>query len=78
MGKQLRSWDVAVTEFRAGVIIGAGSVSFDLVRYLTERVPILISPRWVSTLTQPIAIDDVLRYLVGCLALSQTPIHASV
>ena len=72
VGEQLRSWEVAVTEFRAGVIIGAGSVSFDLVRYLTERVPILISPKWVSTLTQPIAIDDVLRYLVECLEMPET------
>ena len=72
VGEQLRSWEVAVTEFRAGVIIGAGSVSYDLVRYLTERVPVLISPRWVSTLTQPIAIDDVLRYLVECLEKPET------
>ena len=72
VGEQLRSWEVAVTEFRAGVIIGAGSVSFELVRYLTERVPVLISPRWVSTLTQPIAIDDVLRYLVECLEMPET------
>jgi len=72
VGEQLRSWGVAVTEFRAGVIIGAGSVSYDLVRYLTERVPVLISPRWVSTLTQPIAIDDVLRYLVECLEKPET------
>jgi uncharacterized protein YbjT (DUF2867 family) len=72
VGEQLRSWQVAITEFRAGVIIGAGSVSFDLVRYLTERLPILISPRWVSTLTQPIAIDDVLRYLVECLEMPET------
>jgi uncharacterized protein YbjT (DUF2867 family) len=72
VGEQLRSWEVAVTEFRAGVIIGAGSVSFDLVRYLTERVPVLISPKWVSTLTQPIAIDDVLRYLVECLEMPET------
>lgn len=72
VGEQLRSWRVAVTEFRAGVIIGKGSVSYDLVRYLTERIPVLISPRWVSTLTQPIAIDDVLRYLVACLEIPET------
>ena len=72
MGEQLRSWNVAVTEFRAGVIIGKGSVSYDLVRYLTERVPVLISPKWVSTLTQPIAIDDVLRYLVESLEKPET------
>jgi uncharacterized protein YbjT (DUF2867 family) len=75
VGKQLRSWKVAVTEFRAGVIIGKGSVSYDLVRYLTERIPVLISPRWVSTLTQPIAIDDVLRYLVECLEIPGTESH---
>jgi uncharacterized protein YbjT (DUF2867 family) len=72
VGEQLRSWRIAVTEFRAGVIIGAGSTSFDLVRYLTERLPVLISPRWVSTLTQPIAIDDVLRYLVECQEMPET------
>ena len=72
VGEQLRSWDVAVTEFRAGVIIGAGSVSFQLIRYLTERVPVLISPKWVSTLTQPISIEDVLRYLVECLEMAET------
>ena len=72
VGEQLRSWEVAVTEFRAGVIIGAGSVSFQLIRYLTERVPVLISPRWVSTLTQPISIEDVLRYLVECLEMPET------
>ncbi len=72
VGEQLRSWNVAVTEFRAGVIIGKGSVSYDLVRYLTERVPVLISPKWVSTLTQPIAIDDVLRYLVESLEKPET------
>jgi len=72
VGEQLRSWNVAVTEFRAGVIIGKGSASYDLVRYLTDRIPVLISPRWVSTLTQPIAIDDVLRYLEECLEISET------
>lgn len=72
VGAQLRTWDVPVTEFRAGVIIGAGSISFDLIRYLTERLPVLISPKWVSTLTQPIAIQDVLSYLVECLNLPET------
>lgn len=72
VGAQLRTWDIPVTEFRAGVIIGAGSISFDLIRYLTERLPVLISPKWVSTLTQPIAIQDVLSYLVECLDLPAT------
>ena len=67
-GEALRSSGISVTEFRAGVIVGSGSLSFELVRYLTERVPILITPKWVLTRTQPISIRDVLQYLV--LALS--------
>jgi uncharacterized protein YbjT (DUF2867 family) len=56
-----------VTAFRAAVIVGAGSVSFRMVRYLAERLPVLITPRWVSTHIQPVAEDDVLRYLVDTL-----------
>ena len=51
------------TEFRAAVIVGAGSVSFEMIRYLTERLPVMITPRWVATRCQPIAIDNVLDYL---------------
>ena len=50
---------------RAAVIIGSGSASFEMLRYLTERLPAMITPRWVDTRIQPIAIRDVLRYLVG-------------
>ena len=56
-----------VTEFRAAIIVGSGSVSFEMVRYLTERLPVMITPRWVSTRCQPIAIRDVLAYLVAAL-----------
>ncbi len=56
-----------VTEFRAGPIIGSGSASFEMVRYLTERLPVMITPRWVKNQVQPIAIEDVLRYLVAAL-----------
>ena len=56
-----------VTEFRAGVVVGSGSLSFEMIRYLTERVPVMICPRWVFTRTQPIAIRDVLDYLVAAL-----------
>ena len=63
-GAVLRDGSVPVTEFRAAQIVGSGSLSFELVRYLTERVPILICPRWVQTPTQPIAIRNVLQYLV--------------
>ncbi|GIV58365.1 MAG: NAD-dependent epimerase [Rhodothermaceae bacterium] len=62
-GDCLRESGVTVTELRAGVIIGSGSLSFELIRYLTERVPVMICPRWVTTRTQPIAIRNVLDYL---------------
>lgn len=63
-GEKLRCSGISVTEFRGGMIVGSGSLSFEMVRYLTERVPIMICPKWVSTKTQPIAIRDVLRYLI--------------
>ncbi len=66
-GVELASHGVPVTEFRAAVIIGSGSASFEILRHLTERLPIMITPRWVSTRCQPIAIRDVLDYLVGAL-----------
>ena len=66
-GHVLREGPVPVTEFRAAQIVGSGSLSFELVRYLTERVPVMICPRWVRTPTQPIAIRDVLQYLVAAL-----------
>ena len=62
-GDSLRVAGVPVTEFRAGVIVGSGSVSFEMIRYLTERVPVMICPRWVYTRTQPIGIREVLAYL---------------
>jgi len=58
-----------VTEFRAGPIIGSGSASFEMVRYLTERLPAMIAPRWVNNHVQPIAIRDVLEYLERVLPL---------
>ena len=64
VGEILRSSGVPTVELRAGVIIGSGSASFEMLRYLTERLPAMITPRWVRTRTQPIAIRDVLRYLV--------------
>ena len=63
----LRASGVPVTELRAGVIVGAGSASFELIRYLVDRLPVMVCPRWVSTPCQPIAVDDVLRYLVAAL-----------
>ncbi len=71
-GDRLRSGGVPVTEFRAGVIVGSGSVSFEMIRYLTERVPVMICPRWVYTRTQPIGIREVLEYLTAALAVPES------
>jgi uncharacterized protein YbjT (DUF2867 family) len=67
-GAMLRGCGVPVTEFRAAVIVGSGSLSFEIIRYLTERLPIMICPRWLYTRAQPIAIGNVLDYLVAALA----------
>ena len=56
--------------FRAGVIIGAGSTSFEIIRHLVEKLPLMITPRWVKTLTQPIGVGDVIAYLVAALDLA--------
>lgn len=66
-GEALRESGLSVTEFRAGVIVGSGSLSFEMIRYLTERVPVMICPRWVYTRIQPIAVRNVLDYLVEAL-----------
>ena len=66
-GRALAQAGVPVTEFRAAIIVGAGSISFEMIRYLTERIPLLISPKWVYTRVQPIAISDVLNYLTKSL-----------
>ncbi len=68
-GELLRQSGVAVIEFRASVILGSGSLSFELIRSLTERLPVMICPRWVATPAQPIAIEDVIGYLVAALDL---------
>ena len=66
-GGALASTGVPVVELRAAVVLGAGSVSFEMLRYLTERLPFMICPRWVHTAIQPIALSDVIRYLVAAL-----------
>jgi len=58
-----------VVEFRASIVIGSGSASFEMIRALVERLPVMVTPRWVSVLAQPIAIDDVLAYLAAALDL---------
>ncbi len=66
-GRALASSGVPVTEFRAAIIVGSGSISFEMVRYLAERLPIMVTPKWVDTRVQPIAIRDVLSYLLAAL-----------
>jgi uncharacterized protein YbjT (DUF2867 family) len=58
---------VPVTVLRAAVVIGHGGISWELTRQLAERLPLMITPKWVQTRTQPIALDDIIRYLVGVL-----------
>ena len=69
VGQILLASGVPTTVLRAAVIIGSGSASFEMLRYLTERLPVMITPRWVDTRIQPIAVKDVLRYLVGSAAM---------
>ncbi len=69
VGEILLAGGVPTVVLRAAVIIGSGSASFEMLRYLTERLPVMITPRWVHNRIQPIAVRDVLHYLVGCLGL---------
>ncbi|HLO25349.1 MAG TPA: SDR family oxidoreductase [Geobacteraceae bacterium] len=68
----LRSGKVPVTVLRAAMIIGSGSASFEILRYLVERLPIIVTPRWVDVPCQPIGIRNVLAYLIGCLECEAT------
>lgn len=68
----LAAGGVAVTVLRAAMIIGSGSASFEILRYLVERLPVMITPRWVHTESQPIAVRDVLFYLIACLETPST------
>jgi uncharacterized protein YbjT (DUF2867 family) len=74
-GDLLRESGVPVIEFRASVIIGAGSLSFEMIRALVERLPLMVCPRWVHTPTQPIAVDDVLAYLESAMDLDVAGSH---
>src|ERR1022692_4812879 len=69
VGDILLASGVPTAVLQAAVIIGSGSASFEMLRYLTERLPAMVTPKWVSTRIQPIAVRDVLRYLVGCATL---------
>jgi uncharacterized protein YbjT (DUF2867 family) len=67
VGDILRQSGVPVIEFRASIVIGAGSLAFEMIRALVERLPVMLCPRWVSTPAQPIAIEDLINYMVQAL-----------
>ncbi|GAA1263199.1 SDR family oxidoreductase [Kitasatospora nipponensis] len=69
VGRTLRAGAVPAVELRAAVIIGSGSASFEMLRHLTERLPVMVTPSWLDTRIQPIAVRDVLRYLVAAAGL---------
>jgi uncharacterized protein YbjT (DUF2867 family) len=71
-GEILRQGAVPTTEFRAGMIVGSGSALFEMIRYLAEREPVLICPRWFYTLAQPIAIRNALQYLISALEVPES------
>ncbi len=77
VGKILRNSGIETIEFRAGMVIGEGSLSFQLMKSLTDRLPVLLCPRWLSTPTQPIAVENVLNYLLAAhdLAAGESRIY---
>ena len=72
VGEILASGDIPVTELRASLIIGAQGGSYAMLRYLVERLPVMVCPSWVKSLAQPIAVDDVIGYLSGCITHPET------
>ena len=72
VGRVLASGAPALTTLRAALIIGAGGSSFEMLRYLTDRLPVMIAPKWLETRSQPIAVHDCLAYLAGCLLEDRT------
>ncbi len=72
VGKILSSGSIPVTELRASIVIGAEGGSYAMLRYLVERLRLMVCPSWVKSLAQPIAVDDVIDYLIGCLEKQET------
>ena len=72
VGEILASGRIPVTELRASLIIGAKGGSYAMLRYLVERLPLMVCPSWVKSLAQPIAVDNVIEYLTGCLEQPET------
>jgi uncharacterized protein YbjT (DUF2867 family) len=75
VGRVLRESGIPAIEFRASIVIGSGSLSFELIRALVEKLPAMVTPRWVDTLTQPIGVEDLIAYLV---AARESPLRESV
>ena len=75
VGQILKDSGVETIEFRASLVIGTGSLSFDLVKSLTDRLPVMLCPRWLTTPTQPISVDDVLAYLLTARELPPGESH---
>jgi len=73
VGEVLANGPIPVIELRAAVIIGSGSASFEMLRYLVEVLPVMVTPKWVKTKSQPIAISDVLHYMVEAITMSDAP-----
>ena len=71
-GQALRESGVSVTEFRSAIVVGTGSISFEMIRYLVERLPVMVCPKWVFSRIQPIAVDDLLEYLVSALDVPES------
>ena len=71
-GEALRESGVPVTEFRAAVVIGSGSISFEMIRCLVERLPVMVCPKWIYSRIQPIAVGDLMAYLVSALGVSES------
>src|SRR3954447_20960731 len=69
-GNILRASGVPIVELRASIVIGSGSASFELIRALVERLPVMVTPRWVHTAAQPIGIDDVIAYLTEAIGVN--------
>lgn len=72
VGEILKKSNADVTIFRAAVILGQGGGSFQMLQYLVERLPLMVCPKWVLTKSQPIAVDDVVEYLVGSIETNET------
>ena len=78
VGEILKKSNAAVTIFRAAVILGQGGGSFQMLQYLVERLPLMVCPKWVLTKCQPIAVDDVVEYLVRSIETNETISKTSI